>query len=237
MLRRDEASIHTGHMSIDLDKLFQLVERLRKEAIGEPKLIREKHAYEYGEKSTKIVALLKLVRSAHGVSALVALLNQGLVIDFGAILRCINDCHTEIYFLLEDYPKTSTNVDKFVRGFFENTIDGYLSTETPAVESKKIRAAMVRVLKGQHDEETRQRIDRIYTTFCGYVHANYAHIMEAYNGATLSFNLAGIPDRSQKEMRLEHIELAASGVASAAAFIAKTLDMDDLYREIMRELK
>lgn len=224
-------------MNTSLDKLFELVERLRKEVIGEPKFIREKHAYEYSEHSVKVVAVLKLVRSAHGLSALVTLLNQGLVIDFGAILRCINDCHTEIYFLLEEYPKTSSNVDKFIRGFFEHTIDGYLSAGTTAVETKKIRAAMVRVLKGQHDEETRQRIDRIYKTFSGYIHANYAHIMETYNGVTRNFNLAGILDRTPKEMRLEHIELAASGVANAAAFIAKMLGMDDLYREIMRELK
>lgn len=224
-------------MSTDLDKLFLLVERLRKEVIGEPTFIREKHAYEYGEQSAKVVAVLKLVRSAHGVSALVALLNHGLIIDFGAILRCITDCHTEIYFLLEDYPKTTPNADKFVRGFFEHTVDGYLSTETPAVETKKVRSAMVRVLKGQHDEDTRQRIEDIYKTFSGYIHANYVHIMEAYNGMTFSFNLPGIPDRRPKEMRLEHIELAASGVANAAAFIAKTLGMDDLYREIMKELK
>jgi len=51
---------------------------------------------------------------------------------------------------------------------------------------------MVRVLKGSQDEETRTMTAKIYKTFCGYVHANYAHIMEIYNGNTCSFNLAGV---------------------------------------------
>jgi hypothetical protein len=44
---------------------------------------------------------------------------------------------------------------------------------------------MVRVLTGGAD--TRKRLENIYKTFCGYVHANYAHIMEVYNGTTRNF--------------------------------------------------
>jgi hypothetical protein len=58
------------------------------------------------------------------------------------MIRCVNDCVEEVYFLLEDFPKTSRNVDQFVQSFFENTIDGYLSNETPAVPTKKIRSAV-----------------------------------------------------------------------------------------------
>jgi len=94
--------------------------------------------------------------------------------------------------LLEEFPKTSSNVDQFVKSFFESTIDGYLSLETPPVPTKKIRSAMVRVLKDRQDEETHIRIQNIYKTFSGYVHANYAHIMEIYNGGTLDFSLAGV---------------------------------------------
>jgi hypothetical protein len=133
----------------------------------------------------------------------------------------VYDCTEEVYFLLEEFPKASSNIDKFVKCFFEHTIDGYLSTETPSVPTQKIRSAAVRVLKG--NERTRTDMENIYKTFCGYVHANYSHIMEVYNGATYDFNLSGVPSVKERQMRMEHVELAANSVLHAAAFISDTL--------------
>ena len=117
----------------------------------------------------------------------------------------------EAYFLLEEYPNSSVNVGQFVKSFFESTIDGFLSKEIPLVPTKKIRSAMVRVLKGRHDEGTRKIIDKIYKTFCGYVHADYAHIMEIYNGGTDDFNLTGVPSIQQRQMRMEHVKIICIG--------------------------
>jgi hypothetical protein len=218
----------------NLAQLCILVERFRKEAIGEPKKIAEKQVYEYQDHSAKVVAVLKLVRATHGVNAMNLLCRSGLFIDFGVIIRCVNDCVSEVYFLLEEFPKTSGNVDRFVKAFFESTIDGYLLNETPPVLSNKIRNARVRVLKGRHDEQMGLILEDLYKTFCGYVHANYAHIMEVYNGATRDFNLAGVPSIPQRQMRMEHVELAASAVLHAAAFIAQTLGLKAFYHDIMR---
>lgn len=96
---------------MNLDQLCILVERLRKEAIGEPEKVAERHAYEYQDQSAKVVAVLKVIRAAHGVNALDLLCRSGLFLDFGAIFRCVNDCTEEVYFLLEDFPTTSGNVD------------------------------------------------------------------------------------------------------------------------------
>src|SRR5437867_4205634 len=106
------------------------------------------------------------------------------------------------------HPKTSGHVDQFVKAFFERTIDGYLSMETHPVESKKIRSAMVRILRNRHDEETRAMLQRLYITFSGYVHANYAHIMEVYGGTKPNFNLAGVPSIGERQKRMEHVESA-----------------------------
>ena len=127
---------------MDLNQLFIFVERLRKEAIGEPRWIQEKHVFEYAERSAKVAAVLKLVRAAQGVSAIKLLCEHGLFVDLGAIRRCVGDCEAEVYFLLEEYPAASNNVNQFVKGFFDSTIDGYLSAETHAVQTKKIRNAM-----------------------------------------------------------------------------------------------
>jgi hypothetical protein len=136
---------------MELRKLFIIVERLRLEAIGNPIWRHDKQVYEYDENSAKVVAVLKLVRAAQGVKALELLCHAGLFIDFGVIMRSVNDCNSEVYFLLEEFPKASSNVDRFIRSFFEHSIDGYLSATTTSVESAKIRSAVVRVLKGERD--------------------------------------------------------------------------------------
>lgn len=137
-------------------------------------------------------------------------------------------------FLLVSFPNASDKVNQFVEGFFAATIDGYLSNETPPVESKKVRSAVVRVLKGQHDDATRKLLERIFVAFSGYVHASYAHIMEVYNGATAAFNLRGVPSETQRRMKMEYVEVAAVTVVHAGAFIAKTLALAELHNEFMR---
>jgi hypothetical protein len=208
-----------------------LIERLRTEAIGEPEWMVEKCVYEYREHSAKVVAILKLIRAAHGITTLELLCRSGLFIDLGVVLRCEYETIMEVYFLLEEFPNSSTSVDQFVKSFFEATIDGYLSRETHSVQTRKIRAGMVRVLKGRQDEETQAIIDRIYQTFSGYVHANYAHIMEVYNGNT-AFNLTGVPSVRQREMRAELVEQAAISLVNAVAFVAQTLGLIELQRDI-----
>lgn len=84
---------------------------------------------------------------------------------------------------------------------------------------------------------THKRVLDIYRTFSGYVHANYAHVMEVYNGSALDFNLAGVPSVRQRTIRIEAVELAANSVLHAAAFIAATLKLTDLHLEIMQSLQ
>lgn len=93
-----------------LEVLFALIEALRKEAIGEPEWVEEKGVFEYREQSIKVVAVLKLVRAAHGLSAIDVLCRSGLFIDAGAIMRCVSDCSDEVFFLLEEYPNASEHV-------------------------------------------------------------------------------------------------------------------------------
>lgn len=90
---------------MNLDQLSMFAERLRKEAIGEPRWIEEKGVFEYSDHSAKVVAVLKMIRAAQGMHALNLLCRSGFVIDFGVIMRCVHDCEA-VYFLLEEFPKT-----------------------------------------------------------------------------------------------------------------------------------
>ena len=55
---------------MNLARFHSLVEKVRKDTIGEPVWIRAKGACEYPNQSVEVVAVLKMVRAAHGVTAL-----------------------------------------------------------------------------------------------------------------------------------------------------------------------
>ena len=224
---------------MELPQLQTFVDRLRLETIGEPYWNPNQEVFEYSDHSARSVAILKLLRAVHGLYAMENLRASGLFIDFGAVIRMVNDCVEDVYFVLEAYPKDpSANATKFVNGFFEHSIGNYLDAGTEPVARNKIRSAVVRVLNdGAEDEATRGRLVRIYKTFCGYIHADYAHIMEVYGGAQPCFNLSGVPSLNQREIRKEHVKLAINGVSFATAFAAKKLGRETLYTEIISAIE
>ena len=92
---------------------------------------------------------------------------------------------------------------------------------------------MVRALRDQYDHGTAETLQMVHKTFCGYVHAGYAHIMETYGGGPrLSFNLMGVPSLVERQKRLEFVELAGRSIMYCAAFIAHSLELEELRREI-----
>lgn len=222
---------------MDLNKLFLMAERLQTEAIGNPTWIPEKGTFEYEKQNVEVITVLKAVRAAQGIKSLYLLCQNGLFIDMGAVYRCVSDCVAEIYFLLEKYPSTSGTVDKFVKSFFEATIDNHLNAETQHVPTRKIHNAMVRTLSDQkQNEEIRERILNIYKTFCGYTHANYSHIMQIYGGVApnLSFNISGVPSVQQREMHMQLVEQAYFAVLYSIGYAGKRFGLSELYQEVLR---
>jgi abortive infection Abi-like protein len=232
---RGSVGLWEQYISADVDMRFQItfnvVERLRRESIGNPQLMPKTRTYEYAEQSARVVAVLKLVRAAHGVAALEVLRLNGLFIDLGMVMRGVYDSVEEVYFLLEEYPNTSRHVDQFVTAFFEGNIDGYLSASTNDVLKKHIRSARVRCLKGAHDQATQDLLERLFKSFSGYVHAKYAHVMEVYGGGT-GFNLSGVPSSAERLKRAEPVVVQANSVIHAALFAAQKFGLLDLERDI-----
>ncbi|MCQ9206435.1 MAG: hypothetical protein NG740_00920 [Omnitrophica bacterium] len=220
---------------MDLDKLFSITEKLRIQAIGDPVWIPEKKVFEYSNQSINVVVVLKAIRAAQGIKSLYLLCRNGLFIDMGAIYRCVSDCSEEIYFLLEQYPIASDNVKKFVKAFFETTIDGHLNAKTEHVPTGKIHSAMVRTLTGsKQDEKIRTSINNIHKTFSGYTHANYSHIMQAYGGTPSNFNLSGVSSVQQREMHMQLVEQAYYSVLCSIGFAANKFGLAELFREVVQ---
>jgi len=220
---------------MDVHLLSAFIEKLRAQSIGNPVWVESKEAFEYSTQTVEVVAVLKSVRAAQGVHALDLLCRNGLFIDMGAIYRCIDDCNSEVYFLLENYPNQSNDVQKFVKAFFSTTIDSDLSAKTEYILVKKIHGAVARIITDMEQHElTRGKLQRVYKTFCGYTHANYSHIMEIYGGTypDLTFNIQGVPSLHQRDMRMKFVEQAYLSVLYSLLFIAQKLKLNDLFLEI-----
>jgi hypothetical protein len=221
-----------------MNKLYQIqrwTEALQRKVIGEPQWIKEKATFEYPEVTVEVVSILKLTRAVQSLKSLELLCSNGLFIDMGTIYRCVADCISEIYFLLEKYPEKSSLVEKFIANFSQATIDRHLAPGTEQVLSKKVHNAMARVLsKSENNHQVQETIKRIYKTFSGYVHANYSHIMQVYGGSggNLSFNLGGVPSDSQKLVHFQLVDQTIISVQQVIAFMAGTFGQYELCSEI-----
>jgi hypothetical protein len=222
---------------MNLDLLNSLTERLRTESIGDPQWIESKGVFEYPHQTIEVVVILKITRAAQGIHALNVLCREGLFVDMGAIYRCVGDCSAEVYFLLEEYPKQSSNVQTFLREFFSKTIDSHLTASEESVQTKKIHNAMIRSLTyKEQDEGIKRSLANVYKTFSGYTHASYSHIMQMYGGPknNLTFNVSGIPSQSQRDMHMQLVVEAYTSLLYVMAYVAKTFNLANLHREIMQ---
>ncbi len=219
---------------MDLSFLTSLIERLRIEAVGDPEWIPSKSVFEYANQSLELVVVLKLVRAGQGVHAMDLLCRNGLFVDMGAIYRCINDCIWEVYFLLEKYPKKSDNVEKFVKEFFSQTIDGHLSSDEKHIQTKKIHSAVVRSLTGREkDERIKTHLTNVYKTFSGYIHAGYAHIMQMFGPPQHgSFNISGIPSQLEKAKHLQLVEESYKSLLLAILEASGAFGLLEIHRDV-----
>lgn len=214
---------------MDISKLFLIVEKFRRQAVGDPIWVKDRMTYEYESKTLKLAIVLKIMRAAQGIKSLYLLCEQGLFIDMGAIYRCVNDCSSEVYFMLEEYPNSSQHVDQFVESFYGKTSE-YIPTQ-------KIHSALVRVLSGlEKDDETRARISNIYKTFSGYIHAHYAHVMQIYGGPVpdCNFKLEGVPSIEQRAMHREFVKQAYFSTLHSMGYAAHKFGLNDIYYEIVQ---
>ncbi len=221
---------------MDLARLKILAERLRVESIGDPQWVESKGVFEFPTHTIEVAVVLKIIRAAQGLHALDLLCRAGLFVDMGAIYRCVGDCGAEVYFLLEDYPRQSSNVTKFLREFFSKTIDGHLTSDEEPVPTKKIHNAMVRSLTGnEQDERIKRSLTNVYKTFSGYTHAGYSHIMQMYGGPgnLRSFNIEGVPSQAQRDLNMQLVLEAYKALLCEMGYVAKTFGLHDLHREIL----
>ena len=163
-------------------------------------------AFIYESPSVKHVCFLKGVRIVSGLNALLVLLQAGYVTVMGVVIRTIGDCINDIYFLLEHYPETTPEVEKYISNFFDEIIEEPAISEedrrkTYRTKVKKIHASRARLLSERMNFPVdRDMVYRIYSAYSGYVHAAYPNIMELYDDSQPNkFHLRGLKGTSRIE--------------------------------------
>lgn len=168
---------------IELDKiLHELLKHIEEPVLTKGLKLR------YQNPTSLHLQLLKGIRIISGLYSLVVLLENGFVQEMGVLIRTLNDFQTEIEFIHDAHTNKPNEKQKnFVDLFFAKEIlSPDLSTEKekrPTVSRKHIRAGSVRSLQPLVEENRARRMqEHIDDAFSGYVHGEYPHIMELYEG-------------------------------------------------------
>jgi len=210
--------------------------------LGKPELVHG--AYTYDSPNVKHVCFLKGVRIVSGLNALLVLLHAGYLTEMGVLVRTVGDCINDIYFLLENFPQTTPEVEKYVSNFFneiieEPEIDENDRRKTHRIKVRKIHASRARLLSEHMNLEIdRDMVYRIYSAYSGYVHAAYPNIMEMYGGHPQhKFHLRGMKEMSRvKDWSQIVLEFIRSTILVFGYMAEKYAD-EDIVQEIRRTLE
>jgi hypothetical protein len=209
--------------------------------LGKPQPVRG--AFTYESPHVKHVCFLKGARIVSGLNALLVLLHEGYLTEMGVLVRTVSDCINDIYFLLENFPKITPEVDKYVSNFFndiieEPEIDENDRKRTHRIKVRKIHASRARLLSEHMNLQIdRDMVYRIYSAYSGYVHAAYPNIMEMYGGSPEPrFHLRGMKKMSRvKDWRQIVLEFIRSSIL-VFGYMAEKYGDEDIVQEIRRTL-
>lgn len=204
--------------------------------IGSPVFIREigKEHYQYENPTSRHFQFLKVVRIVSGLNAYRCLLEKGYVQELGVITRTIYDYIDEIEFVQEAHEsgKPTSGQKKIVDDFFRatpKTADELLKdiSKRSRVTKKEIFSSIGRFMSQFSKPERTQKIMSIlHNTYSGYVHGDYLHIMEMYNGH--DFHLRGMLGTPREDtFRLQFVMLIYRSLNCLVIF-ALSLGLTDL---------
>lgn len=149
------------------------------------------------------MSYLKCVRSVSSLNACLVLLRHGYVQEIGVLCRCIDDNNEDVTYLGTrhgDDAKQSQIQERMVKEFFQEEfdhVDPLLSTQKrDRVPRQKVQAGISRMCSqplSPHEVGRAQHC--LSSSFSGYVHSAYVHVMEMYGGVkanALHYHMHGL---------------------------------------------
>jgi hypothetical protein len=198
-------------------------------------------AFVYKSPTVEHVCLLKGIKIVSGLNALLVLFEAGYVTEMGVLMRTISDCINAIYFLLEHFPDTTPEVEKYISNFFGEILDepeiapdeGKKKYRTKV---KKIHASRARLLSEHINFSiARDMVYKNYSAYSGYVHAAYPNIMETYGGEQpYKFHLQGMKGTPRIKDWEEVFIAFIRSATLVFGYMAEKYDKAELIHEIRK---
>jgi hypothetical protein len=220
-----------------IDKLEKVV-GVFEEELEKPELVHG--TFVYNSPTVKHVCMLKGVRIVSGLNALLVLLQAGYVTEMGVLVRTIGDCINDMYFLLENFPEPTPEVEKYLANFFSGSIDEVEILENEKkiyrTKARKIYASRARLLSEHINFPVGQdMVYKVYSAYSGYVHSGYPSIMELYGGDPPNeFRVQGLKGTSRIRDWEEVLVAFIQSAVLVFGYMAEKYDKVDLTHEIRK---
>jgi hypothetical protein len=173
-------------------------------------------AYRYQTPDVRHFCLLKGVRVASALNAMIALARMGYTQELYVLTRTVVEFTSDIEFVLEDGPPDHTAaVEKYVREFFEDAHRGLNAVVLKAevrrgIVHAKLGETLDEIAKQIGATEVRQPAAKLYTgmyrTYSNYVHGKYPETMDLYGGIPGRFHLTGMAGTRKDSENLAQLD-------------------------------
>lgn len=194
--------------------------------------------YRYREADYRQALVLKSVRYFSALLALRTLVDEGLGLDAGAMMRVMDEIDADILFIAGPVifqKQPEDNHRRFLSEFFQEEFDNQdplkSSQRRDRVPRKKIRAYVARTYSAGDDTSGAINIlETIETAFSGYVHGAAVHTMDVYDGRVFCVPMEP-GDKPLKAVQQQSHNYCFRGLC-AVAIAAKALRCEELFKSL-----
>lgn len=192
-------------------------------------VLRGRKNYRYKEQSIHQAIIMKLARLISALQAARLLLNAGLLQDFGACQRVIDEINEDVAYLYWlTVGKESPNWhERFFAEFWQEEFDGPTAMTSnqkrDRVPREKIRNFLASMGDVGLDQNTRIKVAYgISKAYSGFIHGAASHIIEMYYGDPPKFHALNQRDSPYLEGHIEDLQnvffrsICTFGLAAAA---------------------
>lgn len=199
-------------------------------------------AYRYTEHQARQALVLKSVRLSSALQAGWVLLQNGLVLDAGAIMRALDEIGSDIMFIagpiVFNHPNEPRH-DQYLAEFFQEEFDHpdplKATQKRNRVSRRDIRAYVARTYNaGFAVSQLVAVTETIDAAFSGYVHGAAVHIMDVYDGDKFVLPLQTTDRRltDMMEQYVQYVHRAMMAVAVAAKAFGDSGPFDLVYEAV-----
>jgi hypothetical protein len=217
-----------------IGRLARVYDALSKsELVGDAEWLQAQHQFRHKRRDASLFVFLKGVRLTSLLRAGLVLLSEGHANEMGILVRCMDETLEDMMLFLREQGKDAS-IDKaqeralqeFFQEEFEDASAGLpVSAKRDRVSRSKVRAAIAGMRPGgvnPHDHA--QIAGTIYSTFSGYLHGAYPHIMELYGGVPpFKYHMMGMSRTPRAAEMLRQLAIQTYHGVLGALLVTKRL--------------